>query len=434
MSVRMASLLTLVLALLAQPAVAVDLAQAERIMHAGRFVEAWDLLVPHEFEHAGNQEYDYLLGVAALEAGHPGRATLAFERVLTVNPNHAAARLDMGRALFALGDFERARSEFETVRRFEPPPPAQAVIDRYLAVIAARGQAAKQRVSAYAEAGFGKDSNITTAPAAASYYLPVFRADVPAPSRRPDTHFTAGVGGELTQLLGNGLDGVLGFDIRQRGHRQVDIYDFRNLALRLGMVKSAEHDQYRLFLSHDDYDLDNQRYRRTSTLTGEWRHQFAPDTQASLFVQQQRARYLTAQSHSGDQMTTGIGATHLLDPATGTFVFGNVYVGTEIATDGRIDGDKSIAGGKFGVQRRLRGDLDAFVSIGILSSRYNLHNVLFADRRQEFQYDLAIGATWRFAPDWSLKPQLAYLRNDANFGIYDYVRRDLSVMLRRDFR
>jgi hypothetical protein len=45
--------------------------------------------------------FDYLLGIAALDSGKPDRATIAFERVLAVNPNFAGARLDLAIYVFA---------------------------------------------------------------------------------------------------------------------------------------------------------------------------------------------------------------------------------------------------------------------------------------------------------------------------------------------
>ncbi|NNM80359.1 MAG: hypothetical protein HKM01_07890, partial [Gallionella sp.] len=71
------------------------LRDAEALMRAGKPAEAYALLEPLEFERSGEVRFDYLLGIAALDSGKPDKATLAFERVLAVNPNYTAARLDM---------------------------------------------------------------------------------------------------------------------------------------------------------------------------------------------------------------------------------------------------------------------------------------------------------------------------------------------------
>ena len=107
-----------------------DLARAEGLMKEGKAAEAYTLLEPFEFEQSGDIKFDYLLGIAALDSGKPDKATIAFERVLAVDPNFAGARIDMGRAYFQLGDFTRAKTEFETVLTQNPPPAAKVTIDR----------------------------------------------------------------------------------------------------------------------------------------------------------------------------------------------------------------------------------------------------------------------------------------------------------------
>ncbi|HEY4637474.1 MAG TPA: hypothetical protein VIH23_04345, partial [Burkholderiales bacterium] len=49
---------------------------------------AYKLLLPLEPQRAGDPEYDYLLGIAALDAGEPERAVFALERVLALQPDN----------------------------------------------------------------------------------------------------------------------------------------------------------------------------------------------------------------------------------------------------------------------------------------------------------------------------------------------------------
>src|SRR5262245_54346224 len=108
------------------------LGQAEELVRSGEAEKAWALLAPLERQYAGRPDFDYLLGVAALESGRPNRATFVLERVLTVNPGHLAARLEMARAYFALHDFERAEREFDTVLAAAPPPEIATMSRLYL--------------------------------------------------------------------------------------------------------------------------------------------------------------------------------------------------------------------------------------------------------------------------------------------------------------
>ena len=126
-----------------------NLAQAERLVRSGQFKQAYALLQPEQFVQSGNPDFDYIFGLAALESSESGVATLAFERVLALEPNHGAARLDMGRAYFALGDMARARREFDFALALNPPPAAVAMMERYRAEMGANQAPPTTRRSGY---------------------------------------------------------------------------------------------------------------------------------------------------------------------------------------------------------------------------------------------------------------------------------------------
>ncbi len=424
---------------LAQAQGAPDLARAEGLIKAGKAGEAWTLLSPHEFARAGEEDFDYLLGVAALDSGRAAHATLIFERVLAVSPNHAAARLDMARGYFALGDLARARTEFESVLRYDPPAAARLTIERYLAAIDERAKAKKTRVSAYVEATLGSDSNVAGSTAQSSVFVPLFGVDfalAPGSIKARDDYLSVAGGAEVWHELGDGLKLVAGADFRQRANFRLDTFDSASTDLRLALQKDFERHTLRLGFGGNRYDLDNALYRRIGSLNAEWRHQADARTQVSAFLQDSAVRYTRedTQSNSVDQILGGVGGLRVLD-ADGRFVgFGSLFAGKENAVQERADGDKRFAGARIGLQTALRSDLDLFASLTVQNGRYAQDNLLFSGRRRDTQYDLGVGASWRLDRDWSLRPQVVYTRVDSNFPLYDYDRYDISVTLRRDFR
>ena len=140
-----------------------DLERARHLILEGKPDKAYILLQPYEFEQAGNSGFDYLLGLAALNSGQADKASLILERVLATDPLHAAARVDLGRAYFMLGDIEHARAEFTRAKALNPPLAAQVVIQQYLAKIDTTGKPQPPRLNGYLEAGSGYNSNINNA-------------------------------------------------------------------------------------------------------------------------------------------------------------------------------------------------------------------------------------------------------------------------------
>lgn len=435
---RLASGLALLLA--ASDAAALNLTEVEQLIKSGRAASAYEQLAPLEFKRAGEADFDYLLGVAALEAGHPARATLAFERVLAVDALHAAARLDIGRAYFALGDFERARSEFIAARRLDPPQAAVATIDRYLAALDERGRKkTAMRASGYVEAGFGRDSNITVGPRQSTIYLPTFGVNFtldPLSRELRDDYRQLGIGGELTHALSERLTAYAGADIKARDYRRYDSYDYATADWRAGLQMTAGPDVYRLNAGYNDYRLENDAYRRTHMLGADWRRGLDERNAVLGFAQYSRLRYVSDGLNSNDvnQWVLGAGWSWQAPGSDGTALLLSGYFGQELEVNERIDGNKDLAGVRFGAQKALAADLDVYSALSAQSGRYSRENSLLQQTRRDTQYDVTLGAVWRFAADWSLRPQAAWTRNDSSLSINDYKRYDLGVFVRRDFR
>ena len=145
--------------------------RAKRLLEQKQAAQAYELLLPLEAQRSGDPEYDYLLGIAALDSGHRERAIFALERVLAVQPDNALARAEIARAYLAVGEKDTARREFENVKRERIPAEARATIDRYLSAITS---AETTQVQGYIELGVGSDSNVNSATADSQIALPAF--------------------------------------------------------------------------------------------------------------------------------------------------------------------------------------------------------------------------------------------------------------------
>ena len=160
----------------------VDLApamtHARQLLNDGQPAAAYELLTQLEFEGSGNVEFDYLLGVAALDAGKPDRATLALERVLSVDPNFAGARIDIGRAYAALGNTIQAKEEFAAVLKLNPPGATRQRVEKFVAEIENRSQSDKSRWTGFFAFTLGRDSNINGATDDKNQFIPLFNTSV----------------------------------------------------------------------------------------------------------------------------------------------------------------------------------------------------------------------------------------------------------------
>ena len=82
--------------------------------------------------HEGYADLHYLLGTAELEEGHLDDAVASFARALELQPDYHAARVQLARALEALGDVTQAGEQVELVLMRDPQhPQALQLSDRW---------------------------------------------------------------------------------------------------------------------------------------------------------------------------------------------------------------------------------------------------------------------------------------------------------------
>lgn len=436
--VRRAVLLLLLVHIGGVAAAELDFGQAEALVKTGKAAEAFALLDPFEDQYAGNVRYDYLLGIAALDSGKPDRATLAFERVLAVDPNFAGARLDMARAYFQLGDLARAKSEFETVLAQNPPEAARVTIARYLDAIAQREKAKQTVLRGYLEATLGHDDNVNNSTSQSQIAVPalgnlIFTLD-PTNVKRADSYALFGAGGDVSHEINPAFAVFGGVDVRYRSNFSEDRFDYKSADARVGAAFLRDQDVFRVSVGGGRYYLDHASNRDTTGFMADWRRVLDPSNHLNVFAQHSRFRFAGATLSVNDFDQTILGAGWLRVLADGKSAYSAaLFGGEERDTNNRADGGKRLFGVRFGGQLGVRDNVDLFGSIGAQRGDYDRQNAAFQTTRDDEQVDATLGLTWRLPNSWTVRPQLMYVRNRSNIPIYAYERTDVSITLRRDF-
>lgn len=404
-------------------------------MREGKAEAAWQLLSAQESAYAGRVDFDYQLAIAALESGRENLATFILERVLAANPAHAGARLELARALYALGDFERAEREFDAVLKAGPPPAIGAAVRSYQARM--RGDSASEApFAAYVDVSVGRDSNVNVATSQGSVFVPSLGTDLvlaPPFQRQGDSFAALGAGLEGARRLGGGgsLHGVA--DVRLRKHDDLGEFDSQVIDLHGGLRLPLERrDSLRLGLHHNEYRLDDAGYRRMQSASGQWSRLLAEPTRLTVHGQASRIRYLRedARASSSNLIVLGVGGAHAA--RFGVTLSGSLHAGFDKAVAGRDDGDRLLRGASLAWQTaRLLPAVEAFAAGSFLQSDYRQENAAFGALRRDRQSELVLGLSWRLAPGWLLRPQVAHTDNRSNLELNAYHRTEVAVSLRR---
>jgi outer membrane protein len=431
------------LCLLSLPAWAdVDQATLERadaMLKAGQADSAYQLLEPLEIEGAGDLVYDYLLGTAALESNRPSKATFIYERILAVAPGYIGVRADMGRAYFALGDFGRAKIEFETVLAFQNlPNDLRGSVEQYVKAAEARSQAKPTIANGYIEVGLGSDSNIGSANGSALLSnpgSPGVAAGTYAPGKKSDNYATLGMGGEVNHQVTGKFGIYAGADYRGRAYQTFcDNTCNYTLDARGGVSYSGGSWLLRGGLTAGQYNLNQVAYRNTTGITVDWRLALSSGSQLSAGVSTTRAAYLSSSTVSQNTQTNTWNVGWLTPVGDGSAIFSlSASGGVEVAEGGREDGNRDFYGPRILFQKSFSETVGAYATLGATASKYAGMNTLYGIARNETLYDVALGLTWSLRKGLSLRPQLSQVKNDSNAALYAYDKTDVSVNLRLDF-
>src|ERR1700687_4496702 len=433
-----------------------QVAEAQQLIKEDKAAQAYALLEPLEPEEAGNPEFDYWFGVAALDSGNFERAAIAFERVLIQNPNFASARLDLARTYFAMHSDDLAKQEFERVLEQEPNAAGRAVIGKYLEAIEQRKKGQRFLGSAYLEGGFGRDNNISsvtsdfTGGILSSYNIP-FVLPTGNSIKRRDNYWTVAGGGEGPYKLSEDWSLFGGLDAHGRRYREFSQFNIAQWDARLGAALQRGADTFRLSLQGQRYRqdgdapvaLDQTRPssdRNSSGLGIEWRRNLG-GADLSLSAQYNRLRYPTNRTQDTNQTLLSASYIREWEIPGKPVLFANIYGSKDEAVrplNAGFDTDvgRTVYGARVYGQYSFNSRLDSFALLGASRRRDDspfARSTVIADGR-DTTYDITLGLILHLTPDWSLRSQVTHTRNTSTIPLYEYRRTDASIVARRDFR
>lgn len=409
--------------------------RAAALLKRGDAKAAYELLLPLEPQRAGDPQYDYLLGIAALDAGDPERAVFALERVLAQQPDNALARAEIARAYYAMGEREAAKREFEAVRRYAIPDEAKATVDRFLSAIAA---AEGTRIDGFIELSGGYDSNVSSATATSNIAIPAFGGGAftldPTLTQRGDQFINVAGGVNFTHKLSQPWALVGGIAATMRINTDASEFDTNTVDGTAGIRYARGLNAFTLGAQGQYFSVGNARYRDVTGAIAQWQHSFDERTQATLFGQFAQLRYESQPVRDADRSIIGVAYAQAFSGAYSPVIFGSVYGGQEEALDPANPhlGHKPV-GVRLGGQLRLGGGWSTYGSVSYEQRKYGGLEPLFLVEREDKQTDAVLGLSYLWRPSTTVLAQVAYTDNRSNVPLNDFDRTVSSVSLRFNF-
>lgn len=380
----------------AQPDV---LKRADALIREGRPQPALELLAPLAQQEAGNAEYHYLVGIAAIDAGELDLAVSSLKEALRIKPELVQARAELGRAWLLMGDYLAAYFEFEAVKRANPPPEVVAGIGSYVDRLHQTVMAQRKRFGGALTFGFGYDSNVNSATSTQQITLPLFGgivATLDAAGRaQSDAFYALGaeVGGYYPLTANAELVG--GASARTKINSDVKDFDYSTVGAAGGVRFDVGANQYSVIGNYEELDFDHRRTREIAGVNADWRRVVHPLVELSVFGQYSRLTYPQERLRDVDRQVVGIGLipaafgkrlSHM--PPLGAFYFGE----ERTVNSGVPHLGHRLWGARITDLHFFSSRLQTFAGISYEEREYGGLDPLFLIKRDDKQWDLSLGA------------------------------------------
>ncbi len=432
-------------------------AQAKALIENKQADAAFSLLAPLELRRAGDRDFDYWLGVAALESDRLERATLAFERLLIRNPDFDSARLELARTYLRMGSIDLAEQEFTRLLTRAPNETGRKLLEDYLAEIKRIRERQRFNRSAYIEIGGGRDNNLSSSTRdfssaiLNSFGLPGIVATGNS-IRRGDNFFSVQTGVDGIFRLREDRSIFASADLSLRRYREFNDYDYFLANANFGYQTRRGQFDYTMsgFVQSFRQDgafvdtisaerVSNDRDSRGMNL--EVRRNLGTDTQIVLGMQFSALRYKTNPGQDTNQLQMSLALQQQPAWWPGGTLYASLSYGyddarrplnlfTETTATRHTPGIRLVA------QSDTRAAMSWLSSVG-WSRRIDDEPFARATLVQTGRDDLLevyVRGTWKFVGAWSLQPYAVYVRNKSNIDLYTFAKAEGGVTLRRDFK
>lgn len=399
---------------------------------------AYALLADAETRRAGDARFDYLLGVAALDAGHVTRAIFALERVVQVRPEDTLARAELGRAYLAAGDADAAREQLRMARGGLLPEEASAAISRVIGLIDQVAPAAGPQWSGYLEIGAAYDSNVNSATQQGEFAIPAFGGILfqtsPENRQRHDLVLATAGGVNAETALSPSWKLVGAANVRANVDRVVHDMNAVFVDVTAGLRHTAGTQSRVIALQNNTAWVGGRRYRTANGASAQWQSQFSAGAQVSVFAQWSRQNYSGQAERDTDRLLLGMGAARQFGGA-GPLSYGSAYVVQERARATAFPnfGHRG-AGLRLGAEQRLGPGVVTFAEWQYEQRRYGGTEPFFDLARRDRQNDLAAGLRWSVEPRWQVIAQARRALAASNVVLYDYSRSVFQITAHRSFQ
>ncbi|MBW6493230.1 MAG: tRNA (N6-isopentenyl adenosine(37)-C2)-methylthiotransferase MiaB [Burkholderiaceae bacterium] len=402
------------------------------LLTEGRSGAAYTLLKPSETGYAGSPEFDYLLGVAALDSGRPAEAVIVLERVLIQRPDHLPARAELARAYLRVNETEASRQTFEAVATRELPPEVRATIERYLDAIERIKDATRVKRVATLEAEIGYDGNVNLGTASGQWLLADGTAVLPLPVSEPAASTAVGLGGSLNWVIptNGGWRVTVGGRFAVRAYPSARTLDQEQYELSGRIARRFSCHEVGMQLQAQTLRLDGTRLRDGTGVLAQWHCDTERAGRLGAYLQHYRFDFPDQSVRNADRTAMGFTLARQIEALPSATLIAGLNFGNERSRASYDNLSYDFWGLRAIMVIGLGSGWQATGALGWEARNFDGLEPEFGVTREDRQTEAQISAEKKLRNGLTIGPVLTYTRNHSTVGPNDF-RRGQAVLRAR---
>jgi hypothetical protein len=410
---------------------AAAIAAAMQLIREGRAADAQVRLERLAPRPSGNPDFDYVYGVALLDAGRPAQAVGALRRAINARPDFQVARAELGRALAAMGDLAGARRELDAVRAAGgiPAEARDALTRQVLVIDQALAAQTGPRLTGYIETSVGYDTNVNSGPASDQLVIPALAFLGPAtilPSTMPKKAGFAEIAGALNYAHPIGTDGAFFANLAGsfRPLFRHDEFDTGLVGGEVGFARQiGQRDVFSVAAIGQAFWTGGDLLRTIYGAAGQWRRE-VDGWNGILSATWLGLEYPSGAGVNADRYTATATLLRRFDAMPLTPLMSvSASAGKEIARDGASDFMSFLLWGlRAHLETTITPAVSAFVQAGYEFHRHDDDYPMFMQRREDQLFEVTGGLDIKLNEKAHLRPAVRWSQTRSNVDIFDTER------------
>jgi len=410
--------------------------EIKALIEQNKAAEAYELGLKHQ-DLLGEPRFDYAFGVAAIDSGRVSLGVLSLERVLLENPGDDLVRLELARGYFNLGDYQRAKDEFEEVKSHKPPAGVVNTIGVYLNLISSKERKLRVNGTIYGEAGLGYNSNVNAATSVDSIISPIYGpiqligASTPQPSTF--SYFSAGT--TVNVPLTTELTSFSSVSASSQGYSQVDGYDLTSGNAITGLKFDDGKNVLKLAGFGSVAKLDQVPVPNTLGLGAQYERILNPRHALSISGSFNQLSYPSQYSVYTSTLQTGSLGYRIGFPSSpwAPVLQLNANLASQKNTQNRPDLSRSITG-LSAILFAVPSEKWSLISgLGYAISSYDGQDLIYLSNRRDVLLSANAALEYKLSKKWSVRAELTYFDNRSNLSLYSFHQATGALKLRYEW-